>query len=202
MAHNFRNNYETALDSYGNMWQNDNDDQVVACRTSWLMEGANAGYFSSDGTRYWQGDQRPGQPIPTAHWHQEDPGVMPAGDITGAGSPTGMVMYEGDDWGRIIGECCSVPMRVETLFLVISPEPPVRVIGCRERISSVLFRKWTQTTNGMLLPGYPQMVSAQRCSCWNGWGYLHCRLVRSCCWRAPDERSKRIWPYLSDYAQR
>ena len=34
MAHNFRNNYETALDSYGNMWQNDNDDQVVACRTS------------------------------------------------------------------------------------------------------------------------------------------------------------------------
>lgn len=99
MAHNFRNNYETALDSYGNMWQNDNDDQVVACRTSWLMEGANAGYFSSDGTRYWQGDQRPGQTIPTAHWHQEDPGVMPSGDITGAGSPTGMVMYEGDELG-------------------------------------------------------------------------------------------------------
>lgn len=99
MAHNFRNNYETALDSYGNMWQNDNDDQVVACRTSWLMEGANAGYFSSDGTRYWQADQRPGQPIPTAHWHQEDPGVMPAGDITGAGSPTGMVVYEGDELG-------------------------------------------------------------------------------------------------------
>jgi putative membrane-bound dehydrogenase-like protein len=99
MAHNFRNNYETALDSYGNMWQNDNDDQVVACRTSWLMEGANAGYFSEDGTRYWQGDQRPGQTIPTAHWHQEDPGVMPAGDITGAGSPTGVVMYEGDELG-------------------------------------------------------------------------------------------------------
>ena len=99
MAHNFRNNYETALDSYGNMWQNDNDDQVVACRTSFLMEGANAGYFSSDGTRYWQGDQRPGQTIPIAHWHQEDPGVMPAGDITGAGSPTGMVMYEGDELG-------------------------------------------------------------------------------------------------------
>ncbi|WP_338873981.1 PVC-type heme-binding CxxCH protein [Spirosoma sp. SC4-14] len=99
MAHNFRNNYETAVDSYGNMWQNDNDDQVVACRTSWLMEGANAGYFSSDGTRYWQADQRPGQSIPTAHWHQEDPGVMPSGDITGAGSPTGMVMYEGDELG-------------------------------------------------------------------------------------------------------
>ncbi|GAB4001259.1 hypothetical protein GCM10028807_57110 [Spirosoma daeguense] len=99
MGQNFRNNYETAIDSYGNMWQNDNDDQVVACRTSWLMEGANAGYFSSDGTRFWQADQRPGQTIPMAHWHQEDPGVMPAGDITGAGSPTGMVFYEGDELG-------------------------------------------------------------------------------------------------------
>ncbi|GAB3546703.1 PVC-type heme-binding CxxCH protein [Spirosoma fluminis] len=99
MGHNFRNNYETALDSYGNMWQNDNDDQVVACRTTWLMEGGNAGYFSSDGTRYWQADQRPGQTIPTAHWHQDDPGVMPVGDITGAGSPTGMVVYEGDELG-------------------------------------------------------------------------------------------------------
>ncbi|RYC68298.1 PVC-type heme-binding CxxCH protein [Spirosoma sordidisoli] len=99
MGHNFRNNYETALDSYGNMWQNDNDDQVVACRTSWLMEGGNAGYFSSDGTRYWQGDQRPDQSIQTAHWHQDDPGVMPVGDITGAGSPTGVVVYEGDELG-------------------------------------------------------------------------------------------------------
>lgn len=99
MAQNFRNNYETCLDSYGNMWQNDNDDQVVSCRTSWLMEGANAGYFSADGTRFWQGDQRPGQDIPTAHWHQEDPGVMPSGDITGAGSPTGIAFYEGDQLG-------------------------------------------------------------------------------------------------------
>ncbi|GAA4449244.1 hypothetical protein GCM10023189_08430 [Nibrella saemangeumensis] len=99
MGHNFRNNYELGLDSFGNMWQNDNDDQVVACRTSWLMEGANAGYFSLDGTRYWQGDQRPGQTIPIAHWHQEDPGVMPSGDITGAGSPTGVVFYEGDELG-------------------------------------------------------------------------------------------------------
>ncbi|RRA98558.1 PVC-type heme-binding CxxCH protein [Larkinella rosea] len=99
MGHNFRNNYETALDSYGNLWQNDNDDQVVACRTSWLMEGGNMGYFSQDGTRFWQGDQRPDQDIPTAHWHQEDPGVVPVGDISGAGSPTGMVFYEGDELG-------------------------------------------------------------------------------------------------------
>ncbi|NRF40169.1 PVC-type heme-binding CxxCH protein [Pedobacter foliorum] len=100
MAHNFRNAYELALDSYGNMWQSDNDDQVVTCRTSYVMEGGNAGYFSADGNRYWQADQRPGQSTFTAHWHQEDPGVMPAGDNTGAGSPTGMVVYEGDAFGN------------------------------------------------------------------------------------------------------
>ncbi len=99
MAHNFRNSYETAIDSYGNYWQNDNDDQVVTCRTSWVMEGSNAGYFSADGTRYWQADRRPDQDMFTAHWHQEDPGVLIASDNTGAGSPTGMLVYEGDALG-------------------------------------------------------------------------------------------------------
>lgn len=99
LAHNFRNAYELTVDSRGDMWQNDNDDQVVACRTTWLMEGGNAGYFSSDGTRYWQADQRPWQDVFTAHWHQEDPGVMPAGDDAGAGSPTGVVVNEGDALG-------------------------------------------------------------------------------------------------------
>lgn len=99
MAHNFRNSYEIAIDSYGNYWQNDNDDQVVTCRTSWVMEGSNAGYFSADGTRYWQADRRPDQDMFTTHWHQEDPGVLPAGENTGAGSPTGMLVYEGDALG-------------------------------------------------------------------------------------------------------
>jgi putative membrane-bound dehydrogenase-like protein len=99
-AHNFSNNYETCLDSLGNMFQNDNDDQVVSCRTTWLMQYANAGYSSADGQRSWQADQRPGQSIPTAHWHQDDPGVLPFGDLYGAGSPTGMVVYEGDALGE------------------------------------------------------------------------------------------------------
>ncbi len=100
LGHNFRNSYEVIPDSYGNLWQNDNDDQVVTCRTSWLMEGGNAGYFSVDGTRYWQADQRPGQDIFNAHWHQDDPGSMPAGDRTGAGSPTGVVVNESDALGQ------------------------------------------------------------------------------------------------------
>lgn len=100
LGHNFRNSYEVIPDSYGNLWQNDNDDQVVTCRTSWLMEGGNAGYFSTDGTRYWQADQRPGQDMFTAHWHQEDPGIMPAGDCSGAGAPTGITINESNALGE------------------------------------------------------------------------------------------------------
>jgi putative membrane-bound dehydrogenase-like protein len=96
LAHNFRNAYELAVDSFGDLWQNDNDDQVMTCRTTWLMEGANAGYFSADGTRFWQADRRPGQDSFTAHWHQDDPGVLPAGDNSGAGAPAGIVRYESD----------------------------------------------------------------------------------------------------------
>ena len=98
-SHNFRNNFKTSLDSLGNVFQNDNDDQVVTCRTTWLMKYGNAGFSSADGKRSWQADKRPWQDIPTAHWHQEDPGVIPSGDVYGAGSPTGMVMYEADALG-------------------------------------------------------------------------------------------------------
>ncbi|MFN5422986.1 MAG: PVC-type heme-binding CxxCH protein [bacterium] len=100
LGHGFRNSYETAIDSYGDMWQSDNDDGVVTCRVSWLMEGGNAGFFSSDGTRSWQADQRPDQNMFTAHWRQEDPGVIPVGDNSGAGAPTGIVLNEGDGLGE------------------------------------------------------------------------------------------------------
>jgi putative membrane-bound dehydrogenase-like protein len=96
LAHNFRNSYEVAVDSFGDLWQNDNDDEVRACRTSWMMEGGNMGFFSADGTRTWRADQRPAQTTQTAQWHQDDPGVIPAGDIYGAGGPTGVAVYEGD----------------------------------------------------------------------------------------------------------
>jgi putative membrane-bound dehydrogenase-like protein len=100
VGHNFRNSFETYIDGRGDMWQNDNDDQVVTCRATWLMEGSNIGFFSADGTRSWNADQRPGQDMFTAHWHQEDPGVLPAGDNTGAGSPTGVTLNEGDGLGE------------------------------------------------------------------------------------------------------
>ncbi|MDX1565692.1 MAG: HEAT repeat domain-containing protein, partial [Phycisphaeraceae bacterium] len=99
-SHNFRNNFETALNSFGDVFQNDNDDGVVTCRTTWLMRHANAGYASADGHRTWQADRRPDQSTAAAHWHQDDPGVVPYGDLYGAGSPTGMAVYEGDLFGE------------------------------------------------------------------------------------------------------
>jgi putative membrane-bound dehydrogenase-like protein len=91
VAHNFRNEYEVALDSRGSAYTSDNDDDGnQGCRTVEVFRGGNYGYFSADGSRVWEADRRPGQPIPRAHWHQDDPGVMPAGKIHGAGGPTGV----------------------------------------------------------------------------------------------------------------
>jgi putative membrane-bound dehydrogenase-like protein len=89
LGHNFRNCYEIGRDSFGNMWQSDNDDDGNrGCRFSWLPEGGNMGYFSADGTRTWQADKRPGQESLAAQWHQDDPGVFPLQENTGAGGPT------------------------------------------------------------------------------------------------------------------
>lgn len=89
----FRNSYEQITDSFGFVFQNDNDDPP-ACRVTHMIEHGNAGYFSRDGKRDWRADKRPGQDTPTAHWRQDDPGTMPAGDVYGGGSPTGIGFYE------------------------------------------------------------------------------------------------------------
>jgi putative membrane-bound dehydrogenase-like protein len=90
---NYRNSYEQSVTSLGDVFQNDNDDPP-ACRVSWVMEYANFGFSSMDGQRTWQADRRPGQSIPVAEWRQDDPGMTPAGDVYGGGSPTGNVFYE------------------------------------------------------------------------------------------------------------
>jgi putative membrane-bound dehydrogenase-like protein len=95
----YRNSFEQTINSLGYVFQNDNDDPP-ACRTSHVLEHGNAGFFSADGTRSWQADKRPGQDTPTAHWRQEDPGTMPAGDVYGGGSPTGIAFYENGALGK------------------------------------------------------------------------------------------------------
>ncbi|MCM8537779.1 MAG: NPCBM/NEW2 domain-containing protein [Lentisphaeraceae bacterium] len=99
IGHNFRNSYEQTVSSYGDVFQNDNDDPP-ACRTTWLMEYGNAGFASADGKKTWRADQRPGQDVPTAEWRQEDPGTIPSGDIYGGGAPTGIVLYENGALGE------------------------------------------------------------------------------------------------------
>ncbi len=93
VGHGFRNSYELCLSSFGDIYHNDNDDRV-SCRVTWLMEGGNLGFFSTNGRRLWATDRRPGQSTAQAHWRQDDPGVIPAGDIYGGGSPTGIAFYE------------------------------------------------------------------------------------------------------------
>ena len=99
IGHNFRNSYEQSVTSYGDVFQNDNDDPP-ACRTAFLLEYGNAGFSSNDGKRSWQADRRPGQTVPISEWRQEDPGVMPAGDVYGGGSPTGIAFYEDGALGK------------------------------------------------------------------------------------------------------
>ena len=93
IGHNFRNSYEQTVTSFGDVFQNDNDDPP-ACRTAFLLEYGNAGFCSFDGQRSWNADRRPGQSVPVAEWRQEDPGTMPSGDVYGGGSPTGIAYYE------------------------------------------------------------------------------------------------------------
>ncbi len=96
---NFRNSYEQTITSFGDVFNNDNDDPP-ACRTTFLQEYGDLGFFSRDGMRYWSADKRPGQTTQVAEWKQDDPGHIPAGDVYGGGSPTGMAFYEGDAFGE------------------------------------------------------------------------------------------------------
>ncbi|MEM7198957.1 MAG: PVC-type heme-binding CxxCH protein [Planctomycetota bacterium] len=105
---NYRNSYEQVVTSFGDVFHSDNDDPP-ACRVTHVLEYGNAGFSSRDGQRAWRADQRPGQTVPTAQWRQEDPGVMPAGDIYGGGSPTGVAFYEngalGERWRGTLLAC-------------------------------------------------------------------------------------------------
>jgi putative heme-binding domain-containing protein len=95
LAHNFRNNYEVAVDAFGDLYVSDNDDDgSQGCRALWTLPRSNHGYISSDGARYWNADRKPGQDVRRAHWHQDDPGVSPMGTILGAGGPTGVALIE------------------------------------------------------------------------------------------------------------
>jgi putative membrane-bound dehydrogenase-like protein len=95
---NFRNNWEVCVDSFGTMWQSDNDDDGNrGVRINYVMEFGNYGYKDELTGAGWQTPRTNLEPdIPSRHWHQNDPGVVPNLLQTGAGSPTGICVYEGD----------------------------------------------------------------------------------------------------------
>jgi len=97
LGHNFRNNYEVAVDSFGTLWQSDNDDDGNrGTRINYVMEYGNFGYVDEMTGAGWQAKRTNMETeIPLRHWHQNDPGVVPNLLNTGAGSPTGICVYEG-----------------------------------------------------------------------------------------------------------
>lgn len=98
LGHNFRNNYEVAVDSYGGLWQSDNDDDGnKGVRINFVMEHGNYGYRDEISDAGWSANRTNIEPeIPRRHWHLNDPGVVPNLLQTGSGSPTGMILYEGN----------------------------------------------------------------------------------------------------------
>jgi putative membrane-bound dehydrogenase-like protein len=97
LGHNFRNNYEVAVDSYGTMWQSDNDDDGnKGVRINYVMPYGNYGYHDEMTGAGWRAHRTNlEKEIPLRHWHLNDPGVVPNLLQTGAGSPTGIIVYEG-----------------------------------------------------------------------------------------------------------
>jgi putative membrane-bound dehydrogenase-like protein len=94
---NFRNNYEVNIDSFGTMWQSDNDDDGNrGVRINYVMEYGNYGYSDEiTGAGWNQNRTNIEAETPHKHWHLNDPGVMPNLLQTGGGSPTGIILYEG-----------------------------------------------------------------------------------------------------------
>ncbi len=83
IAHNFRNPYELAIDSFGALFLSDNDDDGnQQTRICYVLPGGNYGYHPRG-----QGQ---------THWHEEQPGIVHKILRTYFGSPTGMCLYEGD----------------------------------------------------------------------------------------------------------
>ena len=97
LAWNFRNNYEVAVDSYGRMWQSDNDDDGNrSTRINYVMDYGNYGFKDEMTKADWRTRRvNMEDSVWRQHWHLNDPGVVPNLVQTYAGSPTGILVYEG-----------------------------------------------------------------------------------------------------------
>jgi len=98
LANNFRNPFEVAVDSYGSLWQSDNDDDGnKGVRINYILPYGNYGFKDEITRAGWDANRTNIEDsIPFRHWHLNDPGVVPNLLQTGSGSPTGMLVYEGN----------------------------------------------------------------------------------------------------------
>lgn len=130
IGQNFRNPYELALDSFGNVFQTDNDDDGNAwTRLNYVMEGGNFGFFGPL-HRTWQNDRG-------GHFHNELPGVVPNILRLGPGSPCGLVVYEGT---LLPAEYRGMLMHAEAGKRIIGGYPLTRDgAGFSTRIQEVVF---------------------------------------------------------------
>jgi len=96
IAVNFRNPFELAVDSFGNVWCSDNDnDGLKSTRLCWILEGGDYGWFGRP-----EDIRNPdGSFDPIHHWRADKPGFVPYVLITGFGAPCGIAFYEGTAFG-------------------------------------------------------------------------------------------------------
>lgn len=117
LAHNFRNQYEPAVDSFGTVFTSDNDDDGnQQTRICFVMPGGNYGYHPRGKNE--------------SHWHEEQPGIVLKVLRTGFGSPTGMCWYEADQLRDqlLAGDASSDPKQPYGLLLHADAGP--REIRC------------------------------------------------------------------------
>ncbi len=131
LVHNTRNTFEHTLNSFGDLFQADNDDSP-GVRATIVLENGNAGYASENGLLTFLAEKRLGQSHFAAHWHQDDPGIMPAGDGYGVGSPTGQTFYENG----------ALPQKYEGMFLT-----------CDARLREIFYYQPSYDETGQLILG-------------------------------------------------
>jgi hypothetical protein len=75
LGHNFRNNYEVTVDSFGGLWQSDNDDDGNrGVRINALFEYGNYGYRDEMTGAGWRSPRTNLEAeVPLQHWHLNDP---------------------------------------------------------------------------------------------------------------------------------
>ena len=83
LADRQRNNYETSLNAFGNVFTSDNDDDGNrGCRVIWVMDGGHYGY------------RTPGQPPALGRGRAR--ATSPSSSAPATAAPAGIMVYEGD----------------------------------------------------------------------------------------------------------